>query len=167
MCRRRLAVPGRPEVYELTEWGYRLEAVNAALSLWAAASPTLPRDADMSPDSLVLAMRAHARRVPGVTAGQRVALHLTDSRRGDGDPASYLARISRQRTRIDKSMEPAPVDAEVSATTLDWKAWMVGGVDAEQLPNIRISGQRTAVDNLIVATSLTPPGRGLARQRGS
>ena len=60
-ARHTLPAPARVDVYELTAWGLRLEAVNAALSMWAVGSPTLPRDADMSPDTLVLAMRAHAR----------------------------------------------------------------------------------------------------------
>ena len=104
--RRRLAGPGRIDVYELTEWGYGLEAVNTALSLWAVGSPALPREADMSPDTVVLAMRAHARAASGSPDERRVALILTDSRRNDAQPVTYLARMSKQRTTIDRSPEP-------------------------------------------------------------
>ncbi|NLE78423.1 MAG: helix-turn-helix transcriptional regulator [Rhodococcus sp.] len=154
VSRRRLPVPGRPEVYELTEWGYELESVNATLSMWAASSPELPRDAGMSPDSLVLAMRAHAGPVPGIVAEQRVAVHLVDSRRGNVDPVAYVARIAQHGTDIRRSMDPTSVDAEISATTNDWKACIIGGVDVEQLPDIHVSGNHAAARNLIAATSL-------------
>lgn len=153
--RRRLSQPGRTDVYELTEWGYGLEAVNTALSLWAVASLALPRDADMSPDTVALAMRAHARPVSGCTEERRVALSLTDSRREGAEPVSYLARISDRATSIDKSLEPVPTDAEVSATTKDWKACVIGAVPLERLPNIRVSGSADAVQQLLGATSLS------------
>lgn len=155
--RRRLPGPGRIGVYDLTEWGYGLEAVNTALSLWAVASPALPRDADMSPDTVVLAMRAHARPASGCAGERRVALSLTDSRRQDAQPVTYLARMSARATSIERSLEPEPTDAEVSATTKDWKACVIGGVSLERLPNVRVSGSDDAVRQLIHATSLSDP----------
>lgn len=152
--RRRLRGPGRTDVYELTEWGYGLEAVNTALSLWAVASPALPREADMSPDTVVLAMRAHARPVPECTDERRVALILTDSRRQDAEPVTYLARISARATTIDRPADPGPTDAEVSATSQDWKACVIGGVPLERLPNVRVSGDNDTVRQLIDATTL-------------
>lgn len=160
--RRRLPGPGRVDVYELTAWGYGLEAVNTALSLWAVASPALPREADMSPDTVVLAMRAHSGPVPGCAGERRVALLLTDSRRQDGQPVTYLARMSARATTIDRSLEPEPTDAEVSATTQDWKACVIGGVPLERLPNVRVSGSHDTVRRLINATSLSgSPGSSL------
>ena len=155
--RRRLLGPGRTDVYELTEWGYELEAVNTALSLWAVASPALPRDADMSPDTVVLAMRAHARPVSGCADERRVALSLTDSRRHEAPPVTYLARMSARATSVGRSLEPQRTDAEVSATTKDWKACLIGGVPLERLPNVRVSGSDDAVRQLIDATSLSHP----------
>lgn len=155
VARRRLPGPGRIDVYELTEWGYGLEAVNTALSLWAVASPALPRGADMSPDTVVLAMRAHSRPVPGCAGERRVALILTDSRRQDAPPVTYLARMTATATTIDRSLEPKPTNAEVSATTQDWKACMIGGVPLERLPNVRVAGSDDTVRQLIDATSLS------------
>ena len=151
--RRKLPVPGHPDVYELTGWGYDLEAVNTALSLWALASPALPLDADMSPDTMVLAMRAHARPVSGYRTERRVALSLTDSRRRNAQPVTYLAQMSDRGTSITRSLEPEPADAEVSATTKEWKACVIGGVPLERLPNVRVSGNDDAVRRLIDATS--------------
>lgn len=63
----------RIDVFEFTGWGYGLDTVDAAQSLWAVAAPTLPREADMSPDTVVLAMRAHSRPVSGCAKDWRVA----------------------------------------------------------------------------------------------
>lgn len=159
VLRRRLPRPGRIDVYELAEWGYGLEAVNTALSMWAVASPQLPREAGMSPDTVVLAMRAHSRPWPGCAGERRVALVLTDSRRQDAEPVSYLARMSTRATTIDRSPDPELTDAQVSATTQDWKACLIGGVPLQRLPNVRVSGCDDTVRQLITATSLSgPPG---------
>lgn len=158
--RRRLPGPGHVDVYELTTWGHELEAVNTALSRWAVASPSLPWDASMSPDTMVLAMRAHARPVTasastGTAAEERrVALSLTDSRRTDAEPVTYLARMSTDATTVERSDEPGPTDAQVSATTADWKACLIGGVPLEQLLGIHVSGKDEAVRQLVKATSL-------------
>ncbi|PYG01964.1 transcriptional regulator, HxlR family [Georgenia satyanarayanai] len=155
--RRRWSGPGRVDVYELTEWGAGLEAVNTALSLWAVASPALPRDADMSPDTVVLAMRAHARPASGGPGERRVALVLTDARRQDAPPVTYVARLTAQATTIDRSPEPQATDAQVSASTRDWKACVIGGVPFERLPAVHVSGDRATVRELLDATSLRGP----------
>ncbi|WP_324649831.1 helix-turn-helix domain-containing protein [Georgenia sp. H159] len=153
--RRRLPGPGRIDVYELTDWGYGLEAVNTALSLWAVTSPALPLEADMSPDTVVLAMRAHARPASRGPDERRVELVLTDSRRRDGQPATYVATMSAEATTIDRSPGTRPTVAQVCATTRDWKACVIAGVPLEQLPDVRVSGSRDAVRDLIDATSLS------------
>ncbi len=56
--RRKLAPPAAVQVYELTEWGRQLEPAVLALGRWASGSPSFPRDAEMGPDSLVLALKA-------------------------------------------------------------------------------------------------------------
>lgn len=155
--RRRLPAPGRVDVYELTDWGHALEDVNAALSRWAVGSSTLPRDAGMSPDTVVLAMRAHTRPVPGYAEERRVVLHLTDDRRDDADPVAYLARMSQRATTITRAPEPAQPDAEVWAGTTDWKACVIGGVPLERLVGIRVSGREDDVHALIDATSFSDP----------
>lgn len=152
--RRRLPTPGRVDVYELTAWGRQLEAVNTALSAWAVASPSLPWDADMSPDTVVLAMRAHARPVPWLADERRVALHLTDSRVDAAEPVTYLATISDRSTSIERASDAAPAAAEASATTRDWKACVIGGVPLERLAGVAVAGDDDAVRALVEATSL-------------
>ncbi|MBD7919949.1 helix-turn-helix transcriptional regulator [Cellulomonas sp. Sa3CUA2] len=151
---RRRRLPSRVDVYELTEWGRELEAVNTALSRWAVASPALPRDADMSPDTVVLAMRAHARPAPGLADERRVALHLTDSRHDDSEPVTYLATVSAHGTRVERSAAPGPVDAEVHATTRAWKACVIGGAPLANLADVRVTGDEPVVRALVGATSL-------------
>jgi DNA-binding HxlR family transcriptional regulator len=58
VARRRLAPPAAVQVYELTEWGRQLEPAVLALGRWASGSPSFPRDAEMGPDSLVLALKS-------------------------------------------------------------------------------------------------------------
>lgn len=163
---RRVRLPGRGRIdaYELTEWGQGLEPVNTALSQWAVASPDLPLDADMSPDTVVLAMRAHAREVRDGAEECSVALHLTDSRHEDAEPVAYVAHMSTHVTTIHRSLQPVPSDATISATTRDWKACIIGGVSPERLGSVEVSGSDAAARQLIDATSLRPPdGPGVGR----
>ena len=154
--RRRLPGIGQVDVYELTEWGYGLEAVNTALSLWAVRSPVLPLEADMSPDTVVLAMRAHARPLPGTALDLAVDLRLTDSRLEDADPVTYLAHLSTDATNIEKRPEPCDrVDAQITATTKDWKACIIGGVELDAMANIVVTGDNEAAKALLKATSLS------------
>lgn len=56
--KRKLPPPAAAQVYELTEWGSGLEPVVLALGRWATGSPSFPRDAQMGPDSAVLALKS-------------------------------------------------------------------------------------------------------------
>ena len=56
--RRKLAPPAAVQVYELSDWGRQLEPAVLALGRWASGSPSFPRDAEMGPDSLVLALKS-------------------------------------------------------------------------------------------------------------
>lgn len=152
---RTLPAPARVDVYELTPWGAQLEAVNTALSMWAVTSTALPWEADMSPDTLVLAMRAHTRGDTALSEPVTVNLSLVDSRRTDADPVWYTAVITPERASIDKSPTPPPADAEVFATTRDWKACILGSSLPADLPEIQTTGSQTAIDALVRATRLS------------
>jgi DNA-binding HxlR family transcriptional regulator len=56
--RRKLPPPAAARVYELTDWGAQLEPAVLALGRWASGSPSFPRDGQMGPDSLVLALKS-------------------------------------------------------------------------------------------------------------
>jgi DNA-binding HxlR family transcriptional regulator len=55
--RRKLPPPAGSRVYELTKWGEELEPVVISLGRWGARSPSRPRDAALSVDSLILSLR--------------------------------------------------------------------------------------------------------------
>lgn len=152
---RPLARPSTGQVYDLTAWGKELEAVNAALSLWAVQSPTMPFDADMSPDTLVLAMRAHIRPRPQLLGERRILLQLNDSRIPNAEAVDYLATVSARETQVQRVTGDAPpTDAQVRASSRDWKACIVGGTELRDLPGIEVTGNRKAVEALIAATRL-------------
>lgn len=157
VVRRKLPVPTRVVMYDLTDWGRDLEAVNAALSLWAVRSPRLPLDADMSPDTLVLAMRAHARPLTPGARSRRVALKLTDSRFADREPVEYLATLTTKETSITKMFGSEDLDALVNSTTSAWKTLIIGGNRLEDCKNVAVDGDEEAVLALLDVTRLQAP----------
>jgi DNA-binding HxlR family transcriptional regulator len=81
--RRKLAPPAAVQVYELTDWGGELEPALLALGRWASSSPSFPRDAEMGPDSLVLALKS-----------------AFDPAKADGLDATYELRLGELPFRI-------------------------------------------------------------------
>jgi DNA-binding HxlR family transcriptional regulator len=154
--RRILPEPARVTVYDLTAWGRGLEAVNTALSMWAVQSPRLPFEADMGPDTLVLAMRAHARPLPADALDRTVALELTDSRATDRKAVTYLATLTSTGTGtvINKVSSPSGFDAQVRSTTRAWKNLIIGGAALDNTDGVTITGDHKAVLALIQATKL-------------
>src|SRR5215210_4044194 len=55
--RRKLPPPAASRVYELTEWGEKLEPIIVRLGRWGAQSPSRPCEATLGVDSLVLSFR--------------------------------------------------------------------------------------------------------------
>jgi DNA-binding HxlR family transcriptional regulator len=156
LVRRELPEPARVTVYDLTDWGRELEAVNAALSLWAVNSPTLPTEAGMSPDTLVLAMRAHARPGPADRPGVTVALRLTDSRIKSAPSAQYVGVITDSATTVEKGPAPEDADAVVEATTAAWKACIFAGLDPVNAPGVTLTGDPDAARLLVSTTRFAP-----------
>jgi len=78
--RRKLPPPAASRVYELTDWGMELEPVVISLGRWGARSPSRPRDAALSVDSLILSFRT-----------------MFDPRAADGLNASYELRLGEDR----------------------------------------------------------------------
>ncbi len=157
VARHTSSAPTHVMLYDLTDWGRELEAVNTALSLWAVRSPMLPVDADMSPDTLVLAMRAHARPLAHGARGRRVGLQLRDSRLIDRDPVEYLATVTKEGTSITKEVAPDDVDARVVSTTRAWKGLVIGGAPLDSSEDTTVQGDRNAVLSLLDATRLQTP----------
>lgn len=157
VVRTRLSAPARIDVYGLTPWGQRLEAVNASLSFWAVESPELPWDADMSPDTVVLAMRAHARPYEGADTRQ-VELRLRDSRTERFDRSDYVATMTADATSVVRADSMPPTrrepDATVEATTRGWKGVLFQSLPPGNAPEVTIAGDPTAIDALLRSTRL-------------
>ncbi len=120
-----LPAPARVPVYRLTPWGRRLEDVITALSMWGAQSPELPREADMSPDTVILAMRAHARPDAGLEGDRRVEIQLTDVRHDDAAPVTYTATLGPAECSIVKGTDPG-ADAHVATDSRTWQHLVFG-----------------------------------------
>ena len=102
--RRKLGPPAGTWVYELTEWGQDLEPVVLALGRWGSRSPLRDRDAIVSTDAIVIAMR-------GLFDGQRA---------GDLD-ATFALRLGDDRFAIrvaDAKIDVARGDAENADVTI-------------------------------------------------
>lgn len=154
VVRNQLPAPARVMVYGLTEWGLGLEVVNTALSLWAVKSPLLPFEADMGPDTLVLAMRAHARPTPEGTPERRILLKLSDSRVSGREPVEYLATTTTKESTIARATAVDSVDATVTSTTRAWKAVIIAGASIESEEDIAVTGNQEAIQMLVDATKL-------------
>jgi DNA-binding HxlR family transcriptional regulator len=76
--KRKLAPPAAAQVYELTDWGAQLEPAVLALGRWASGSPSFPRDAEMGPDSLVLALKSTFDSAAGKSLDATYELVLND-----------------------------------------------------------------------------------------
>ena len=58
---------------------------------------------------------------------------------------SYLALITERGTTIEKAPIPGLADADVHATTAEWKACIIAGVQVTELPGMRFSGSGEAI----------------------
>lgn len=76
----RLLPPAGTWVYELTDWGLELEPVISALGRWGARSPSLPRGAPLSIDSLVLSFRTMFDPAAAQGVALTLELHLAEHR---------------------------------------------------------------------------------------
>jgi DNA-binding HxlR family transcriptional regulator len=143
--RRKLAPPAAAQVYELTEWGHELEPAVLALGRWASGSPSFPRDAEMGPDSLVLALKATFQ--PG---------------KADGLEARYELRLGEVPFNIsvkEGEFEAARGEAEGADATIESDAGTIAGVVFGGNPlgkeveagDVVIDGSRRAVNALFRA----------------
>jgi DNA-binding HxlR family transcriptional regulator/putative sterol carrier protein len=141
--RHKLPPPAGSRVYELTDWGRELEDIVISLGHWGARSPSLPTDAPVGADSMILALRS--RFDSGVAPG----LH-----------ASYELRFGEDRFRIevtDDQIEVARGGADQADATIDTDpntlaAVLWGGeplADAQRSGKITIKGDTAAVEHFV------------------
>lgn len=146
--RRKLDPPAGSWVYELTEWGYELEPIIRELGRWGARSPSLPRDADISVDSLILSLRTmfqpHA--AEGVEA--EYELRLGDYRFRLRVSQGEFEAVRGGADRPDATIRSAPnVLAAVVYDGHDLDAAIAAG-------EVEIDGDRAAVERLLTLFAL-------------
>ena len=95
LFQRKLPPPAAVNVYELTEWGYELEPVTAAMGRWAARSPLREPGLSISGVSLLLSFRAmlDPKRAEGIDA--KIGFRFGHDR--------YTARLSNGGIDIEPS----------------------------------------------------------------
>lgn len=123
-----LPAPARVPVYRLTPWGQQLENVIKALSMWGAQSSALPGEADMSPDAVVLAMRAHARADTTLRAERKVDLNLLDARHDDAGPIAYTVTLGPKGCTVLKESNGS-ADVQVTTDSRTWRHLLFGHAD--------------------------------------
>jgi DNA-binding HxlR family transcriptional regulator len=103
--RAKLPPPASAHVYELTEWGRTLEPVVFALGRWASRSPSLPDDAPIGPDSVVLELKSRF-----------------DAHAAEGVNAAYELRFGEERFHVvvvDGALQIARGGVERPDATID------------------------------------------------
>lgn len=137
--RRRLPPPWSAWVYELTEWGKELEAVMLALGRWGARAPSLPSDAPLGVDALLLSLRtlfdANAADGVAMTIGLRFGL------------AAYHATVGDGAIAIVRGAAKSP-DAVVEATPEALAALVHDGTSATAAMkdgSVRVTGDKTVL----------------------
>jgi DNA-binding HxlR family transcriptional regulator len=149
--RRKLAPPVSTRVYELTEWGLELEPVILDLGRWGGRSPTLDRDADMSVDSHILAMRAMFDPNEAADLEATYELRLGDDR--------FSVRIADGRIEAVRG-ELSDADATVTADSATWGSVLWDGRDlAEAVASgeLRVEGDQELVERLLGLFPLPEP----------
>jgi DNA-binding HxlR family transcriptional regulator len=149
--RRKLPPPAASKIYELTEWGKDLEPVIISLGRWGVRSPSKPRDAELSVDSLILSFRTmfDAQRAEGLEASYE--LHLGEE--------SFRAEVAEGRFEIERGVADRP-DAIVETDTGTLAALVYEGrhlSEALRSGDIRIEGDRQVVGRFVSLFPLPEP----------
>jgi len=134
--RRKLPPPAGSQVYELSDWGRELEPVVLALGRWGSRAPFPPTDAQLSVDSIVIALKTlfHAPAADGLHA--RYELRL--------EQQSFRATVADGLLEITRGGAEAPDAAiETDTGTLAAVLWHGRGLTgALRSGDLRIDGDR-------------------------
>lgn len=138
VVRRRRLIPGAEWwVYELTEWGRKLETVVMELGRWGAVSPRLPQREHASLASLMLAVKALFDTEAAGDLDAEITLRIDDD--------SFLLRLQGGGIDISRGESSHP-DAVITTTKSAFEAAVCqsGGLD-----DFGIDGDRDLVARLL------------------
>ncbi|CAN5470011.1 MAG: winged helix-turn-helix transcriptional regulator [Actinomycetota bacterium] len=149
--RGKLPPPAASKIYELTEWGMELEPVITTLGRWGARSPLRPRDAGMSIDSLILALRT----MFDSSAAEGLDATL-DLRLGDN---AFHAIVADGSLIIARGAPKEP-DATIKTDPGTLAAMVFEGrplTEASRSGDAKVEGDESAVERLLTLFSLPEP----------
>jgi DNA-binding HxlR family transcriptional regulator len=149
--RRKLPPPAASRIYELTEWGKDLEPVIISLGRWGVRSPSKPRDAELSVDSLILSFRTmfDPQRSGGLEASYELRL----------GEESFRAEVTEGRFEIERGVADRP-DAivETDAATLAALVYEDRHLaEALRSGDVRIEGDTEMVERFLSLFPLPEP----------
>jgi DNA-binding HxlR family transcriptional regulator len=149
--RRKLPPPAASRIYELTEWGKDLEPVIISLGRWGIRSPSKPRDAELSVDSLILSFRTmfDPQRSGGLEASYELRL----------GEESFRAEVTEGRFEIERGVADRP-DAivETDAATLAALVYEDRHLaEALRSGDVRIEGDTEMVERFLSLFPLPEP----------
>ena len=151
LFRTRLPPPASVPVYELTQWGYELEAVTAAMGRWAARSPFREPGLSISGVSLLLSFRAMLDRTRAEGFDAEFGFRFGEDR--------YTAQLSKGSIHIvpgERPDERALFDGSPDALGMAVYAG-VPLADAEKAGSLRISGNRKLGERFVKLFPLPAP----------
>jgi DNA-binding HxlR family transcriptional regulator len=141
--RRTLPPPAGSSVYELTDWGRELKPIVLSLGTWAVRSPSFPEGAPVGTDSVVLALGTFFDAEAAGDLEARYELRLDDS--------TFHVDIATGEIAVDRGPAEDPVAiVETDAATFSSIVWNGRDLDdAQRAGELRIEGDRPAVDRLL------------------
>ena len=149
--RRKLAPPASASVYELTDWGQELGPIIMDLGRWAVRSPTLPRGAPLSIDSLILSFRTMFDAHAAARFTARFELRFGADH--------FHAEIAGGRFTIARGNANQP-DAVIEADAGTLAALVYGGrklAEALRSGDLKIEGDKSAVKRFLSLFPLPEP----------
>jgi DNA-binding HxlR family transcriptional regulator len=148
--RRKLPPPAGSWVYELTEWGRELKPIVLSLGTWALRSPSLPDDAPVGTDSVILALGTFFDADAAGDLSARYELRLGEH--------TFSVQIADHAIEVDRGAAADPdATIETDATTLSALIWERRELDdALRAGDITIEGDQEAVIRFL---ELFPPAR--------
>jgi DNA-binding HxlR family transcriptional regulator len=143
--RRRLGRPASVWVYELTEWGQRLEGVLLLLGEWGQAVPLDAEDARISVDALMLALKTHFDATTNTALAATILVVIDDDH--------FTVAIGDGKLSISRE-QSANFSAALYTDSATFKALIIDGEPrqhAERESRLSVSGDSQIIDDLLGA----------------
>jgi hypothetical protein len=153
--RRQLAAPAASWVYELTEWGQRLEPIVLALGTWALSASAKAEQTFVSLDSLMLTIRTYYSPAPGApTDPVSVAVRIA----GNDGMSDFGIWLDASSARVSHEPPDQP-DAIIIATvpTMLEALGDPGRLDSRSRQRLKITGDTDVVRRLLAGVTVPQP----------